>query len=466
MTVTREDTVRAALYQRVSTTDQNIARQAQENFDAAQANGWQPVEYEDPGLSASRFAGSNGGANRKHWARLLADIVAGKVDVLILWEASRGDRELEGWARLLNLCRRHGVLIHITNDAYTYDVNRSRDWKTLASAGVDAAGESNLLSERIASGKRDGVKAGRPQGSIAYGLHRVRDPEKTRQAFLRDEPDAGTAPVVARIVREAGRGVGWTQIADALTAEGIPPPSAARNKRRAGQWNATTVRIIAGNPVYVAAGVVTEAEHLAARTRLTRKGERASRQTFRYSGALSCGKCGALVRGAHRVGQDRYVCPDGCVSIAAAEVDEWVDALAVEALSGPQVIGRFRQADDSAAAAAHTEAARYRQKIKDATASYNDDRIDLATLEEITAVNKPKIIAAEKRARDAETPSAVVGLPDEDRELVRARWDSLTIPARKAALRALAPGAIVKQAGRGNVAPVRERVVLWPDTHQ
>jgi DNA invertase Pin-like site-specific DNA recombinase len=468
-TATREDIVRAALYQRVSTTDQSIARQVRENFEAAQANGWTPIEYEDPGLSASRFAGSNGGANRKHWARLLADITAGQLDVLILWVVSRGDRQMAGWATLWDACRLRGVLIYITSKDDTYDPRKWRDRKALLEDGIDAEGESETISSRVQSGKDEGRRAGRPQGGIAYGVHRVRDPNLAKRNFLRDEPDPVTGPVVARIVREAGKGTGYKQIADALNADSILPPSAGRSKRKAARWNGTTVRIIAGNEVYTSTTppIVTEAEHLAARTRLARKDERASCQTFRYSAVLHCGAdlCGHLIRGGNRAKQGgRYTCPQGHVNIGTAEVDTWVDMLAIEALSSPGVIGRFRQPDDSAAAAAWTEAARYRQKIKDATASYNADRIDLATLEEITSVNTPKAEAAEKRARDAETPSAIAGLPDEDRELVRARWESLTIPARKAALRALAPGAIVKPAGRGNVVPVADRVILWPDT--
>ncbi len=43
-----------------------------------------------PGLSASRFATRD----RPDYQRLLADISAGKLDVVVLWEASRGDRKL------------------------------------------------------------------------------------------------------------------------------------------------------------------------------------------------------------------------------------------------------------------------------------------------------------------------------------------------------------------------------------
>ena len=50
--------------------------------------------YADPGLSASRFATKD----RPEYKRLLADVEAGKLDVVVLWESSRGGRELAAWA--------------------------------------------------------------------------------------------------------------------------------------------------------------------------------------------------------------------------------------------------------------------------------------------------------------------------------------------------------------------------------
>jgi hypothetical protein len=41
------------------------------------------------------------------------------------------------------------------------------------------------------------------------------------------------------------------------------------------------------------------------------------------------------------------------------------------------------------------------------------------------------------------------------------------VPARKAALRILAPDAIIRPGRRGpDPSPVSERVVLWPDAHR
>lgn len=470
-TIAPPDIVRAALYQRVSTPEQDYERQNDQNRDVATREGWAAAEYAEK-ASASRFAGRNGGEHRPEWRRLLADVTSGRVDVLVLWEPSRGDRQLAGWATLLDMCRRHGVLIHITLHRRTYDLTIAREWRSLAEDGITSAYESETVSDRVLDGKAAGRRAGRPQGSVAYGVHRVRDPEKTRWAFLRDEPDPVTGPVVARIIREAGQGTSYQDIAEALTADGIPTPGAAMGrKRQAGAWHPTVVARIAVNPVYVAAGVVTEEESGRARARAAAsgrlnagRGERPRIQRFRYSQVLTCGACGATVRGALKAGADRYLCPDGHVSILCADADPFIDEVAIARLCKPDLIGLFREADTAGAEAARAEAARYRRKIADATASYNADRIDLATLEEITAVNRPKAEAAEQRARDAEMPAALAGLPDEDREIVRARWDSLTLSARKAALRVLAPYAVALPAGaRGSRRiPVHLRIVLWP----
>jgi DNA invertase Pin-like site-specific DNA recombinase len=454
-TDTIRDAVRAALYQRVSDKDQSIERQNNENRETAARHGWQASEYADPGLSASRFASAKGGANRQGYRRLLADIGAGLIDVLVLWESSRGNRELEGWAGLLNACRRHGVLIHITQQDHTFSPAVARDWKSLAEDGIDSVYESEKLSMRIKSGKDAGTAAGRPQGSIAYGLRRIWDPEKRRHGWLRDEPHPDTGPVVARIIREVGKGTGYRQIALALDADGIPAP------RGAGRWTATTISRMAGNPVYADRGLVTQAESVAARARLSdtkRLGERPRMQRFRYSRVITCGVCGGLARGANVRGNDRYACILGHASMSAAAVDEFIDGVATGYLA-TRAAELFTRGDDDLAARYRAEAAGHRQKIAEATGSYNRDAIGIGELEDIRAYRLPKAQAAEKRAADAQMPSALAGLPDDDRTVVARRWDALTLPARKAAVRVIMPGLVLRP-GRG--LPVQERVIPWP----
>jgi site-specific DNA recombinase len=68
------------------------------------------------------------------------------------------------------------------------------------------------------------------------------------------EPDPAVAPVVARIFREYLRGAGLFAIAERLTRDGIPSPSAhdpARNRHRDGRgWAKSAVRAILADPGY------------------------------------------------------------------------------------------------------------------------------------------------------------------------------------------------------------------------
>src|SRR5262249_45425010 len=122
-----------------------------------------------------------------------------------------------------------------------------------------------------------------------------------------------------------------------------------------------------------------------------------------------------------------------------------------------------RGGDTAAAEAARTEAARYRAKITEATSAYNDDTITIDQLKAITATNTARAEAAERRAREHMAPSALTGLPSPDPAIVAERWAGLTTAARKAAVAAMAPRAILKHGERTGRTPVNERISLWPD---
>jgi site-specific DNA recombinase len=60
--------------------------------------------YSDNSFGASRYAG-----DRPEWQKLKADLRQG--DVLVLWEASRAQRDLEEFVDLRNQCAKLGVLL-------------------------------------------------------------------------------------------------------------------------------------------------------------------------------------------------------------------------------------------------------------------------------------------------------------------------------------------------------------------
>lgn len=111
---------------------------------------------------------------------------------------------------------------------------------------AQAATEGRFLGGRPPYGYRLGDAGPHPNpGKAAMGarLHRL-------------EPDPVAAPVVERIFTEYVAGKGLMAIAEALTSDGIPSPSAhdpARNRHRAssrGAWSKGAVRAILDNPRY------------------------------------------------------------------------------------------------------------------------------------------------------------------------------------------------------------------------
>src|ERR1700745_735021 len=106
---------RAAVYSRVSDSKGNKgereARSIEEQADECRADaarlGWKVIEYSDADRSASRFST----AERPGWERLLTDLSAGRLDAIVIWKTSRGDRKLATWAALLDTCRARRVLI-------------------------------------------------------------------------------------------------------------------------------------------------------------------------------------------------------------------------------------------------------------------------------------------------------------------------------------------------------------------
>ena len=113
---------------------------AQQNMDLCRTwlAGGPGITCSHPGRTASRFATRD----RPGYQRLLADITAGKLDVVVLWEASRGDRKLATWAQFLDACCEQGTGIYITSHGRLYDMANGRDWRNLVEDGVDSGYES------------------------------------------------------------------------------------------------------------------------------------------------------------------------------------------------------------------------------------------------------------------------------------------------------------------------------------
>lgn len=214
--------------------------------------------YQD-GSSASRFASQG----RDDWAQLLQALKAlTEPATLWLWESSRGDRTLASWAAFLDLCREKSVMIHVDKDGRTYNMRRSRDWKTLAEDGVSNAYTSEETSERVLRGVTARATAGRPHGRNLYGYVRNYHPLTGRLESVT------TDPAKASVVQECARRVLASEtlfaIAADLTRRGVPTP-------HAGMWSALKLKRVLMTPRPAGASPLDEA--LAVTERRWRAGE-------------------------------------------------------------------------------------------------------------------------------------------------------------------------------------------------
>lgn len=161
-----QTTARCAIYTRVSTDEQaekeyssiDSQREAGEAYVASQRHeGWTLIStgYDDPG-----YTGAN--VDRPGLRRLLADIEAGKVDVVLCYKVDRLSRSLLDFSRLLETFDKHGVAFTSVTQAFNTSTSMGR--LTLNILLSFAQFEREMISERtrdkIASARRKGKWSG------------------------------------------------------------------------------------------------------------------------------------------------------------------------------------------------------------------------------------------------------------------------------------------------------------------
>jgi DNA invertase Pin-like site-specific DNA recombinase len=202
--------------------------------------------YRDNDRSASRFATRQ----REDFTRMMADLAAGKLDVLWFWELSRSQRRLDVFAKLRDLSRDMGVLWVIRDRVY--DPGNYADMMTLGMLSVIGENESEMTSQRVLRGKASSAASGRPLGRVPYGYRRVYHPE-TRQ-LVRQEPDIfdgddkavqdSPAGVVREIFDRIAAGDPVRRIVVDLNDRGIPSSTG-------GRWTHTVVLSTAKRRTYI-----------------------------------------------------------------------------------------------------------------------------------------------------------------------------------------------------------------------
>lgn len=458
--------LRTAVYGRQSQeNDRSIDEQLIIGRQRCDGEGWDPVGTYSDKVSASR----HGHKKRDEWPRLIERMERGEIDMLWLWESSRGDRRMSSWSSMLEICQDRKIRICVeTHDGRVYDPNNPRDWKTLMEDGVDSAYESEKTSLRVRRESARMAREGKPHGRIPYGYRREYEQGirngRPRLVLKAQVPHEDEAPVVRFIIMSVAAGWSLRSIAADLNERGV--------RTRAGQeWSINTVRQIALNPAYIAkrvhdatrrpggrptpAAVLYDADwpplvddetYYTARDILTNS----KRLDWRPGGAkhllsliAQCGVCGGQLTAAYPKATGRrpvYACrAKRCVSIDHDDLDDYVMKILIELLATGAIQRKLAAQADGG-----QELAEARATLAEAEAEYRAT-VDLFKVGKISAFAfaeaEPAKIATRNAARariaELETPPELRAILRDPKRRVEQQLLDAPLSARRNLIRYL-----------------------------
>ena len=201
------DSLRVALYARVSTRDKDQDPQLQlvPLREYVAARGWQAVEYVDTAAAGDL-------AHRTAWARLLADVAQRRVDLVMVWKLDRAFRSTLDALDALRRLEHAGVgFASLTQPELDTTSATGRLVFTILAAVAEM--ERELIRDRVREGMRHAARQGKRIG---------RPPAAGRPGFVRRWPAVRAELASGRLSRrQAARqlGIGTATLARLLAAE-------------------------------------------------------------------------------------------------------------------------------------------------------------------------------------------------------------------------------------------------------
>jgi site-specific DNA recombinase len=428
----------AVRYQRASgdkkQEGKSVTDQGKENVRVIVGQSWRDGgSYTDNARSASRHATKE----REDFERLIEDIVAGKGDVLVVWEISRKERDLAVYVKIRDLCIAEGLNFWMVG-GNLYDLRDKNDRMNLGIQAVQAEWLADSIRDNVKRGIDLAAEAGRPHGKVTYGYRRIY--HQRTKALLRQEGDdeireaTGLDGAVSTytheaIVKEIFDRVGSEDplitIEKDLNDRGVPSPEGK-------EWRRGIIRKMAMNPAYIAKRVlrgevvgdgnwpalVKDETYWTCKRLLEdpkRKTTRPGRAVHLLSYIATCAECGGQLssqRG-HKDGRvyKTYRCLQRqCATVMMDHLDEYIERIVVKWLTTADVHEALhRGTEDRDTSQARAEAQRLRAEL--------EDYKKLAEAGEIKAVDwvrferglTTRIAEAESRARDVSIPPVLRG---------------------------------------------------------
>lgn len=249
--------IKAALYYRLSREDEEKKKMGLVESDSiesqkllltqyAREREWIIYdEYTDDGLTGTNF-------DRAEFQRMLEDIEAGKVNLILVKDQSRLARNFAGIDEFLfNYCIERNVRVIGVSDG-TDNFNKQNK-KATQVTGLTNEWYAEDISNKVRASFDAKRKAGKFIGAIApFGYKK--NPDVHNHLIV----DEKAAPVIKKIFNMYIDGNGYVKIAKTLTEENVPTPSQYKNiynynggKIRVNHWSYHTVRRILMNEVYI-----------------------------------------------------------------------------------------------------------------------------------------------------------------------------------------------------------------------
>lgn len=445
---------RVALYGRVS---KDVPRSRSVDDQLGDGRAWvervgatNAGEYRDDGIGAS--AHSKG--VREDWTRLLADLAAGRFDLLWTWEISRATRERGVWAALVGVCVERGILL--AERDRVYDPADPDDAFQMDLQAILAVREVGKLRSRLERAARNRRARGEPHGRIHDGLKIVYDPETGQP--VRRVLDPERAPIMREIADRVLAGESCYGIADDLNKRGLRTSSGQmwRGQNIARRLVSPSLAgLVEHDGRLIEAqwpGVITREQHdrivtlMADPTR--KKNRRGPHVKFLVSGIATCAECGGGMRVINRRRTDGSAAPtyscatNYCTSRLAEPVDELVSVTAVRYLSRPDILAELADGDDDAdRAAANARAAELTAQLDRARNMLRSGQLSLESLAHLEGWALPEIAQCELRARPPHLPGVLYSVAGPD---AADRWEATPISARREIVRSLFTIAIRK----------------------
>lgn len=412
-----------------------VTRQEKACRATAEERGWTVTKvYVDNDVSASS------GKVRPQYAAMLADLDAGLIDAVVVWDLDRLTRRPIEIEQFISLADARGVALASVDRDVDLSTDNGRLFARIK--GAVARAEVERKSERTKAANLQAAEQGRPPGGTRpFGFeddkitHRRTEARALRQATL----DILGGESLHEIARD------WNR-RELLTSTGKT-------------WNATTVRQVLRRPrnaglrehlgeVVGTAGwkpIVEEETWRTLKTLLDDPGRKmgpGNRPRWLLSGIARCGYDGCdltvkIASAIQRNGSRRlvYRCRSGGhLARQAAETDAFVTGVVVGRLSRPDAV-ELLATDSVDVSALHDEARVLRARGEALAVEYAEGAVTVAQMRVVNKTLAAKLADIEAQIASATQTSALADLVGRDD--VRARWNALSVTRQRAVVDSL-----------------------------